>query len=76
MSVDISCCINCVYARWQRTATGRVSKKLPGRCTWTATINVPQSYWNVKSNKPMEVKPTSAIWTTEGQGCLVFEAHK
>ena len=70
----MGCCINCIHAEWQRTPTGRVSKTVSGRCTWTRTVDVPHSYYLGSKGGPLTLKAQSAIWTDQGQGCATFEA--
>jgi hypothetical protein len=39
----MSHCHTCKFAEWNHTPTGRVSRSLPGRCTWTKTVQMPTS---------------------------------
>jgi len=34
-------CHTCKFATWDRTPTGRISKTVPGRCTWSKTVMLP-----------------------------------
>jgi hypothetical protein len=68
----MSKCADCRYAEWQRTPTGRISKKHHGKCKWTATVLVSAACREADSDCEINLKGGS-IWADFDYFCPVFE---
>lgn len=74
---NISSCINCTHATFQKTATGRLSRRLPGKCGWSAKVNVPNCMvFDNDGPGHVVLKPSRSIWYGDGKDCATFEVAK
>lgn len=63
------CCKACVFAKWERTPSGRISSLHAGRCLFEITL--PQ----LPGNARLSIS-RSAIWPDEGTDCETFQAKE
>jgi len=74
------CCDTCKYADFDRTPTGKVSKKYPrGRCTYPLTDIFNSIIPKLPSSVPLRTLPvlcTYGIGGTDGQNCPVWASTK
>ena len=60
-------CLNCRWAKWERTPTGRASRVKPGRCTYPIPVlNLPM----VADEVHIHYK---AIWVDDDRPCACRE---
>jgi len=65
-------CLDCKFASWpNRTATGRISKKSPGQCTWEKTVPVASSYFRSLEHDSVVILEGGTIWHDDDMQCHV-----
>ncbi len=58
-------CISCQYAKFELTATGKISRSQAGRCNFKPTI--------ISSAAMIIIVSRTSIWFDTGEDCQVFE---
>lgn len=64
-------CADCKFAEWERAASGRLSPKGQGRCTWLKVVRVAASAYGATT----VTFKGGTIWRKDGPDvpCPVFE---
>jgi len=70
----MSHCHTCKFAEWNHTPTGRISRALPGRCTWTKTVQLPSS--GGVQNGGTVTHEGGAIWWADKVVCKTYVGSK
>lgn len=65
-------CVSCQFAEWQRTPTGRVKQRAPGKCR----VPLPDLAPILPTCVPPPRLSRCSVWPDQGQDCPTYEQAK